>query len=112
MRRAWRNDDAVVGRRLSPNALRINFLFSTLDHRLMNALFDVLGTIPNSPQPLVIGFVLGKESLGRPLTRQPVVTQLRMLHMHETDAFCARLPCSRLDDGPHSPAVRIAPRPR
>ncbi len=31
--------------------------------------------------------------------------------MHETDAFFARLPCSRLDGGQHRPAVVIAPCP-
>src|SRR5260370_32606040 len=97
-----------MGRGFRAGALRIDFVPGTIDDGLMKTIFDERRPVLSAPQPPGVGFILGKEQLGRPLAGQPVVAQLMMLHMHETDVFLARW----LDSGQHRSAVGTASSPR
>jgi len=100
-----------VGRHFGADALRVDFSLSSVDHRLMDAVFDERRTALDAPQSLGVGFVLGTEQVGCSLTGQPVVTQLVMLGMHQTNVSCfARRPRFSLG-GQHRPAIIIAPGP-
>ncbi len=78
-----------------------------VDHRLVDAIFDERRAARHAPQPPGVGFVLGKEQLGRSLAGQPVVAKLVMPGPHETNARCFPL-----DRRQRRPVVVIAPGPR
>ena len=96
-----------MGRGFRAGALRVDFVPGTIDDRLMNTIFDERRPVLSAPQPLGVGFILGKEQLGRPLAGQPGVAQLMMLHMHKTDVCLARW----LDGAQHRSAGVCAPGP-
>ena len=96
-----------MGRGFRAGALRVDFVPGTIDDRLMKTIFDERRPVLSAPQPLGVGFILGKEQLGRPLAGQPGVAQLMMLHMHKTDVFLARW----LDGAQHRSAGVCAPGP-
>src|SRR5260370_35524534 len=111
-------------RDLGAGALRVDFALGFVDHRLMDAVFDERRTALGSPQSLGVGFVLGKEQVGRSATGQPVVTKFVMLGMHETNVWCFtrwprcrgpiyRAPIYRapVDCRQHRPPVVIPPGP-
>src|SRR3989442_15086945 len=98
-------------RDLGASALRVDFALGFVDHRLMNAVFDERCPALDAPQSLGVGFVLGKEQVGRSPTGQPVVTKFVVLGMHETNAWCFTLWPRFSLGGQHRPAVAIAPGP-
>src|SRR5260370_13019658 len=86
------------------SALGVDFALGFVDHRLMDAVFDERRTGLGSPQSLGVGFVLGKEQVGRSPPGQPVVTKFVMLGMHETTVWCfTRCPRRR------GPIYRVPP---
>src|SRR5436190_12357826 len=96
-----------MGRGFRAGALRVNFVPGTIDDGLMNTNFDEWPPVLSAPQPLGVGFILGKEQLGRPLAGQPGVAQLMMLRMHKTVVCLARW----LDGAQHRSAGVCAPGP-
>ncbi|HEX6478176.1 MAG TPA: hypothetical protein VF043_04975 [Ktedonobacteraceae bacterium] len=106
------NDGAIVGRHPGAGALWVDFALGTVDHCLVDAVFDERRAALDAPQSLGVGFVLGKEQLGRSLAGQPVVTKLVMAGMDKTiTRHFTRRSCFILG-GQHGPAVVIAPGPR
>ncbi len=106
--RVSRSDrERVVRRGLGAGVVRADRAHGSIDHGVVDAVFDIARTVRHAPQALGVGLVLGKEQLRLTLAGQPVVAERVMRRLHHTH----RRPLRHLQSPQRGSAVVTPPRP-